>query len=67
MMSSQINNEPVTSGYNKLGEDTRLTRNVQEDMHMAVDLTYEYLEKLKSLHPLANRHIKILLTQGNML
>lgn len=47
--------------------DTRLDRDTQKDLHIAIDLTFEFVRKLKELHPLAYNQIKVMLLNGKLI
>jgi hypothetical protein len=47
--------------------DPRLSRNSQEDLHMAIDLAYSFASAINALHPLAEKQIKGMIFQGNLL
>ncbi len=59
---SQIYAPPV-----EVTRDPRLARNSQEDLHRAIDLAYEFASSLKELHPLAEKQIKGMIFQGNLI
>lgn len=47
--------------------DLRLDRNSQEDLHTAIDLAYTFAKALKTLHPVAEKQVKAMIFQGNLL
>jgi hypothetical protein len=67
MMSSQNPMDSIYSPRQNMAEDSRLKRNVREDLHTALDLAYKFRDELELLHPQAARHVKLLLAQGNLL
>ena len=48
-------------------KDIRLQRDSQTDLHTAIDLLYAFSAELKGLHPLAERQVKAMIFQGNLL
>lgn len=47
--------------------DPRMRRDGQADLHLAIDLVYALSAQLKELHPLAEKQIKGMIFQGNIL
>lgn len=47
--------------------DLRLDRDPQKDLHDAIDLAYAFAGAIKGLHPIAERQIKAMIFQGNLL
>ena len=47
--------------------DTRLDRDSQVDLHTAIDLAYAFSAAIKALHPLAEKQVKGMIFQGNLL
>ncbi len=47
--------------------DIRLERDAQTDLHTAVDLLYAFSAEIKGLHPIAERQVKAMIFQGNLL
>lgn len=48
-------------------KDMRLDRDAQKDLHEAIDLAYAFAGAIKALHPLAERQVKAMIFQGNLL
>ena len=48
-------------------KDARLERDSQSDLHAAIDMLYAFSAELKGLHPLAERQVKAMIFQGNIL
>lgn len=49
------------------GMDARLQRDAQKDLHEAVDLAFMFAKAIKALHPMAEKHVKIMIIQGSLL
>jgi hypothetical protein len=47
--------------------DPRLRRDAQQDLHIAIDLAYALAIQLKELHPMAEKQVKGMIFQGNLL
>ncbi len=47
--------------------DPRLRRDPQQDLHTAIDLAYALAIQLRELHPLAEKQVKGMIFQGNLL
>ena len=47
--------------------DMRLDRNSQADLHTAVDLAYAFAAAIKALHPIAEKQVKAMIFQGNLI
>lgn len=62
---------PEGEGYKPMAldgvRDSRTSRNPQEDLHTAINLAYTFAGQLKALHPLAEKQIKGMIFQGNLL
>lgn len=65
-VSESIYQENAQEAFEKL-LDPKMERNAQNDLHTAIDLMYEFAKQIKGLHPLAEKQIKIMLLQGNVL
>jgi hypothetical protein len=52
---------------NQAVKDIRLERDAQSDLHAAIDLLYAFSAELKGLHPIAERQVKAMIFQGNIL
>lgn len=48
-------------------KDPRLMRDSQQDLHTAIDLAYAFASQLKALHPLAEKQVKGMIFQGNLI
>lgn len=48
-------------------KDIRMERDSQADLHTAIDLLYAFSAELKGLHPIAERQVKAMIFQGNIL
>lgn len=48
-------------------KDPRLDRDAQDDLHVAIDLAYSFAAQIKELHPLAEKQIKGMIFQGNLI
>lgn len=51
----------------EIKRDPRYDREPQADLHAAIDLAYAFAAQIKTLHPLAERQIKAMIFQGNLL
>jgi hypothetical protein len=47
--------------------DARLDRDSQADLHAAIDLAYAFSAAIKALHPIAEKQVKGMIFQGNLL
>lgn len=47
--------------------DPRLLRDAQKDLHLAIDLAYSFATQIKELHPAAEKQIRGMIFQGNLL
>ncbi len=61
--ASPIDNTYIPEGT----RDPRLRRDAQQDLHTAIDLAYAFAIQLKELHPLAEKQVKGMIFQGNLL
>lgn len=48
-------------------KDPRLSRDAQADLHTAIDLAYSFATQLKELHPMAEKQVKGMIFQGNLI
>lgn len=48
-------------------KDPRLMRDAQADLHTAIDLAYAFAAQLKELHPMAEKQVKGMIFQGNLI
>lgn len=48
-------------------KDPRLARDAQQDLHAAIDLAYSFAIQLKELHPIAEKQVKGMIFQGNLI
>jgi hypothetical protein len=48
-------------------QDHRLDRDLQNDLHLGIDLSFEFAKKLKELHPAAFAHIKGMIMGGKLI
>lgn len=51
----------------EMPRDPRLRRDAQADLHTAIDLAYAFAAQIKELHPAAEKQIKGMIFQGNLL
>ncbi len=62
---------PIAADYAQaipeITRDPRMSRNPQEDLHMAIDLAYSFANAIKELHPLAEKQVKGMIFQGNLI
>jgi len=51
----------------EMPRDPRLRRDAQQDLHIAIDLAYAFAIQIKELHPMAEKQVKGMIFQGNLL
>lgn len=72
MMSHDVNpgeaifNDNSQNAYERM-HDARLDRDMQKDLHDAIDLSFGFIKKLKELHPVAYGQIKAMLLTGKLI
>jgi hypothetical protein len=47
--------------------DPRFQRDAQKDLHEAIDLAFSFSKTIRSLHPIAEKQIKAMIMQGNLI
>ena len=72
MMSCDVNvaesiHSPDENNKYESIHDERLDRDIQKDLHIAIDLSFEFVKGLKNLHPIAFGQIKTMLIQGKLI
>ena len=65
-MSETIIRDEVSNRFEPQS-DERWKRDCQQDLHDAIDLVNELSHKLKDLHPIALKRIKMLISEGDFL
>ncbi len=59
--------EEFAQASQQVSIEPRLKRNPQEDLHLAIDLAYTFANAIKELHPFAEKQVKGMIFQGNLI
>ena len=66
IISDSIYQDNAGEKYESM-RDPRFERDMQADLHTAIDLAFEFAKIIKGLHPLAEKQIKEMIMRGNLL
>jgi len=66
IMSDAVMHDHVAAKFEAMS-DPRLERDAQKDLHEAIDLAFMFSKAIKALHPMAEKHVKIMIMQGSLL
>lgn len=65
-VSESIYHNDAQEKYEEM-HDERFDRDARKDLHEGIDLVYDFVKSIKSLHPLAQKQIKSMIYQGNLI
>lgn len=66
MMSYDIP-ETTEESFSAPEGDPRLQHDLQTDLHIGIDASFEFIRKLNALHPMAYSQIRVMLLDGKLI